>query len=112
MKIRKNSWKPTSSPFLQSPLIEKLGQTATTKDAKKILNGTFPLNPNLKPETNTFIQQLQKPQQLINKPDNNDECKIKESEHYWRKKREKPIPPCHQDILEPTKRSPSTIPEL
>ena len=78
-----------SSPFLQSPLIEQLGQTATTKDAKKILNGTFPLNPNLEPATNNFIQQLRKPQQLINKPDNNDECKIKESEHYWKKKREK-----------------------
>jgi len=70
-------------------LIEQLGQTATTKAAKNILNGTFLSNPSLASETNEFIQQLQKPQQLINKSDNNEECKIEESTHYWRKKREK-----------------------
>ena len=78
-----------SSPFLQPPLIDQLSQTATTPTAMTILNGTYKSNPKLGKVTNDFIKQLKKPHQIIDKPDNDEECRIEEAIHYWKKKREK-----------------------
>ena len=78
-----------SSPFLQQPLLQQLGQTAVSQTAKSILNGTYYSSTPISPKTKKFIQKLQKPPLIAESPTNDEICSLEEAKHYWRKKREK-----------------------
>ena len=78
-----------SSPFLQTPLIQQLGQEAVTDTAQKILHGKFPNDFHLSTETNDFIKHLQKPPLIMKSATNDPNCTLEEASHYWKKKKEK-----------------------
>ena len=78
-----------SSPFLQTPLIQQLGQEAVNDTAQKILHGKFPNDYHLSTETNDFIKHLQKPPLIMNSATNDPNCTLEEASHYWKKKKEK-----------------------
>ena len=78
-----------SSPFLQKPLANQIGQTATSKSSKKILNGTFNPPNMISKATKLFIQHLQIPTAIKKKGKNDSYCCIDTAIAYWKKKRER-----------------------
>ena len=79
-----------SSPFLQEPLASMVRQTATSKAAQEILNGTFTTSSmKISSSTKSFIHHLRKPNSIAKHPLNEVECSLQTAMAYWRKKREK-----------------------
>ena len=78
-----------SSPFLQEPLLSQIGQTATSINAQKILDGTYQPPSNISNATKEFIQHLQTPHSIKLHKSNDPICSIETATAYWRKKRER-----------------------
>ena len=86
---RKKFTQAYSSPFLQKPLIQQLGQTATNERAREILRGSFNSKIKIHKDTMKFIQHMAKPQSVQNQDPNDESCSIETAAYYWKKKREK-----------------------
>ena len=78
-----------SSPFLQQPLLSKLGQDASTPAAQSIVQGKFNSKCNISDQTKKFIKQLKMPYKIKRSKMNNTLCSLDEATQYWKKKREK-----------------------
>jgi len=78
-----------SSLFLQKPLLEQNGQTATTIQTQKNLQSTFKAPKNIDNTTKFFIQQFKNPENISVQVTNNSLCSIETATSYWRKKRER-----------------------
>jgi len=53
-----------STPFLQAPLIDLMGQLSNFAMAQQILDGSFVCPPEVEPNTQTFIQSLVMPDHI------------------------------------------------
>ena len=78
-----------SSPFLNYPLKNILGQDATTLQAEEMLNGTFNKKLKISKETKKFIKCLEKPDSIKKVGDNDSMITVEQVQYYWKKKREK-----------------------
>ena len=87
-----------SSPFLQKPLSQLLGQTATSSTAQKILNGTFSDRIKLSKSTKLFIQHLKMPTSILTTLQMICSVPWLLQKHIGGKNEKKPILQCHKDI--------------
>ena len=78
-----------SSPFLQSPIIDDIGQTATNENAEAILNGTFSPNYRIAKATKKFIKHLKMPYSIQQMGRNSAICSVDQAALYWKKKKER-----------------------